>query len=76
MHGLKLIVSDSHDEFWAVRKTTLPGFPWQHCRMHLQQNAQSCVTKAGLKPKVVSVIRPASHAGSPEEAKRLLAVTV
>ena len=46
MHGVQLIVSDSHDGLRAAREATLPGVPWQRCQMHLQQNAQAYVTKA------------------------------
>ena len=76
MHGVKLIVSDSHDGLRAAREATLPGIPWQRCQMHLQQNAQAHVTKAGLKAEVASDIRSVFHAGSLEEAKRLLAAVV
>ena len=76
MHGVKLIVSDSHEGLRAAREAALPGVPWQRCQMHLQQNAQAYVTKAGLKAEVAADIRSIFRAGSLDEAKRLLAATV
>lgn len=76
MHGVKLIVSDSHDGLRAAREATLPGIPWQRCQMHLQQNAQAHITKAHLKAEVAEDIRAIFHAGSLEEAQRLLAIAV
>jgi len=76
MHGVKLIISDSHEGLRAAREATLPGIPWQRCQMHLQQNAQAYVTKAHLKGEVASDIRSVFHARSIDEAKRLLAVIV
>ena len=73
MHGVKLIVSDSHEGLRAAREATLPGVPWQRCQMHLQQNAQAYVTKTAVKEEVAADIRSIFRAGSLEEAKRLLA---
>ena len=73
MHGVRLIVSDSHDGLRAAREATLPGIPWQRCQMHLQQNAQAFVTKASLRPEVAADIRSVFNARSLDEAKRLLA---
>ena len=76
MHGVKLIVSDSHEGLRAAREAVLPGIPWQRCQMHLQQNAQAFVTKSGLKAEVAADIRSIFQAGSLEEARRLLASMV
>ena len=76
MHGVKLIVSDSHEGLRAAREATLPGVPWQRCQMHLQQNAQAYVTKTTMKEEVAADIRSIFQARSLEEAKRLLASIV
>lgn len=76
MHGVRLIVSDSHDGLRAAREATLPGIPWQRCQMHLQQNAQAYVTKASLRSEVASDIRSVFSAGSLDEARRILAEIV
>lgn len=72
MHGVKLLVSDSHDGLRAAREATLNGVPWQRCQMHLQQNAQAYVTKAAFKAEVAEDIRSIFRAGSLVEAKRML----
>ena len=76
MHGVRLIVSDSHEGLRSAREAALPGIPWQRCQMHLQQNAQAYVTKSGLKAEVAADIRSIFQAGSLEEARRLLASMV
>jgi len=76
MHGVKLIVSDSHEGLAAAREATLPGVPWQRCQMHLQQNAQAHITKSELKSQVAEDIRAIFNAGSLDEARRLLALAV
>ena len=72
MHGVKLLVSDSHDGLRAAREATLNGVPWQRCQMHLQQNAQAYVTKASFKAEVAEDIRSIFRVGSLVEAKRML----
>jgi len=69
--GVKFIVSDAHEGLAAARKTVFPGVPWQRCQLHLQQNAQSKVTKASLRERVASDIRAIFNAPSLEEAGRL-----
>lgn len=76
MHGVRLVVSDSHDGLRAAREATLPGVPWQRCQMHLQQNAQAFVTKTSLKPEVAADIRSVFNARSLDEARRILAEIV
>lgn len=73
MHGVRLIVSDSHDGLRAAREATLPGVPWQRCQMHLQQNAQAFITKTALKSEVAADIRAVFNARSLDEAKHILA---
>ena len=76
VRGVKLIVSDAHDGLAAARKTVFPGVPWQRCQLHLQQNAQSKITRASLKEQVASDIRAIFNAPSLEEATRLLDMAV
>lgn len=72
IHGVKLIVSDAHTGLAAARKAVFSGVKWQRCQLHLQQNAQAQISKAGLKEQVASDIRAIFNAPSYEEAKRLL----
>src|SRR3989338_8029858 len=57
LHGLQLIVSDAHAGLKAARKAVFPSVPWQRCQFHLQQNAQSYVTKQPRKREVADTIR-------------------
>lgn len=72
MHGVELIISDAHSGLKAARKTVFPGIPWQRCQFHLQQNAQSYVTRKSKKREVASVIRSILTAPDDQTAKRLL----
>lgn len=76
VRGVKLIVSDAHDGLAAARKAVFPGVPWQRCQPHLQQNAQSKITRTSLKEQVASDIRAIFNAPSLEEATRLLDMAV
>ena len=72
LKGVKLIVSDDHAGLKAARRATLPSVPWQRCQFHLQQNAQSYVTKLDLRKPVAQRIRAIFNAPDQSEAERLL----
>jgi putative transposase len=76
MHGVLFVVSDDHEGLKKGMAATLPGVAWQRCQCHHQRNAQSYVTKQGLKPQVAADIRAIFNAPSLEEAERLLAAAV
>jgi transposase-like protein len=70
--GVKLIVSDDHAGLKAARRAVLPSIPWQRCQFHLQQNAQSYVTRLDQRQPVALRIRAIFNAPDALEAKRLL----
>ena len=72
LHGVKLLVSDAHHGIKAARKAIMPNVAWQRCQFHLQQNAQSYVTKRSKKSEVASDIRAIFNAASQDDAKRQL----
>ena len=72
LHGLKLIISDSHAGLKAARKAVFPTVPWQRCQFHLQQNAQSYVPKKEMKADVASDVRAILNATDREDAERIL----
>ena len=72
LHGVKLLVSDVHHGIKAARKAIMPNVAWQRCQFHLQQNAQSYVTKRSKKSEVASDIRAIFNAASQDDAKRQL----
>lgn len=74
LHGVTLITSDAHVGLKAARKAVFPSIPWQRCQFHLQQNAQSYVTKKDSKEVVAAHIRSIFNAPNKDEAERLLAM--
>lgn len=72
LRGIEPIVSDDHAGLMAARRTALPSVPWQRCQFHLQQNAQSCVTRRDQRKPVAQRIRTIFNAPDKDEAERLL----
>ena len=72
LHGIELIVSDAHSGLKAALRGVFPSVPWQRCQFHLQQNAQSYVTKTSRKKEVAETIRAIFNAENLVEAERLL----
>ncbi len=76
LNGLTLIVSDAHSGLRAARRAVFPSVPWQRCQFHLQQNAQSYISKRSLKSSVAADIRSVFNAPNRDEANRLLKLLV
>jgi putative transposase len=76
LHGVGLVVSDSHSGLKAALKGVLACVPWQRCQFHLQQNAQGYVTKVARKKEVAASLRAIFNAENLEEAKRLLSIAI
>jgi transposase-like protein len=72
LHGLELIVSDSHEGLKAARKAIFPSVPWQRCPFHLQQNAGHYVPKMAMRAPVAADIRAIFNAPDRDEAEHLL----
>lgn len=72
LHGLELIVSDSHEGLKAARKAVFPSVPWQRCQFHLQQNAGHYVPKMAMRSPVAADIRAIFNAPDQDEAEHLL----
>ena len=72
LSGVKLIVSDDHAGLKAARRATLPSVPWQRCQFHLQQNAQSHITRIDQRESAGRRIRAIFNAPDRAEAERLL----
>jgi transposase-like protein len=73
---LKFITSDAHAGLKAAIRTVFPSVPWQRCQFHLQQNAQSYVSKRSMKKEVAEDIRSVFNAPNRDEANRLLKINV
>lgn len=76
LHGLECIVSDAHSGLKAALMAVFPSVPWPRCQFHLQQNAQSYVTKQSRKREVADSIRAIFNAENKVEAERLLKLAV
>ena len=76
LNGLTMIVSDAHSGLRAARRAVFPSVPWQRCQFHLQQNAQSHISKRSLKSSVAADIRSVFNAPNRDEANRLLKLLV
>ncbi len=72
LKGVKMIIADAHAGLNAARRATLPSVPWQRCQFHLQQNAQSYVTRLDQRKPVAQRIRAIFNAPDKNEAERLL----
>jgi putative transposase len=76
LHGVKLIISDSHAGLNAAREARLPGVPWQRCQFHLQQNAGHYVPRIDMRPRVASDLRAIFNSPDRTEAERHLQIAV
>lgn len=76
LRGVQLIISDAHSGLKAARQAVFGGVPWQRCHFHLQQNAQSYVTRQEQQAEVAADIRAIFNTRTRAEAETLLAETV
>ena len=72
LHGVKLFISDAHEDLKAARTATFPSVPWQRCQFHLQQNAGAYIPRKKMKKEVAERIRGIFNAHDDQEALRLL----
>ena len=76
LRGVQLITSDAHIGLKAARQAVFGGVPWQRCHFHLQQNAQSYVTRQEQQAEVAADLKAIFNARTRAEAETLLAETV
>lgn len=72
LHGVRLIVSDSHAGLKAACAARLAGVTWQRCQFHLMQNALHLVPRQSQKSEVAQALRSVFNAPNLEAAQRLL----
>jgi transposase-like protein len=72
LHGVQLIVSDSHSGLKQARQACFPGIAWQRCQFHLMQNALHYVPKVSMRLEVTRDLRNVLNAPNRHEADRLL----
>lgn len=76
LHGLELIVSDSHAGLQAARKSVFPAVPWQRCQFHLQQNIAAHINKKDMQKEVHDDVRCIFNMPERQDAEELLKRTV
>ena len=76
LHGVELIVSDSHSGMKAARKAIFPNVPWQRCQFHFAQNAQAYIPKKFLKDELSQALRDVFNCQTKDEARQKLHATV
>jgi transposase-like protein len=70
LHGVKLIISDSHEGLGAARRAVFGSIPWQRCQFHLQQNAGAYVPRQSMKVEVAADIRAIFNASDRNTAEK------
>jgi putative transposase len=68
LHGVQLIVSDSHAGLKAACAARFAGVAWQRCQFHLMQNALHLVPRQEHKSEVVQGLRSVFDAPDRGEA--------
>ncbi len=76
LHGVKLVVSDSHGGIREALAARLTGVPWQRCQFHLMKNALAYVPRAEMQAEVVADLREVFDAPNRPEAERRLGSAV
>jgi putative transposase len=76
LHGLKLIISDSHEGLGAARRAVFGSIPWQRCQFHLQQNAGAYVPRQSMKAEVAADIRAIFNASDRKAAEEGLQAAI
>ncbi len=72
LHGVKMIISDSHAGMQAARRAVFPSVPWQRCQFHIQQNATAYVSRKSMQAEVHRDIRNIFAMPTREEAMEML----
>jgi transposase-like protein len=76
LHGVQLIVSDSHAGLKAACAACFAGVPWQRCQLHLMQNALHQVPRQHQKAAVAQELRAVFHAPHRNQAQLWLEALV
>ena len=76
LHGVQLIVSDSHAGLKAACAARFSGVLWQRCQFHLMQNVLHLVSRQHQKTEVAEGLRAVFNAPDRGEAQRRLQLLV
>jgi len=69
LHGVKLIISDSHKGLKTALNAIFPSVAWQRCLFHLAQNAGSQSPSVSMRPEICSAVKEIYTAQDRAEAE-------
>jgi putative transposase len=72
MHGVELIISDSHMGLKTAVQAVLPSVKWQRCLFHLAQNASAYAPSVHMRKEICSCVREIYQAIDKTEAEMRL----
>jgi len=72
IHGIELIISDSHKGLRAALQAIFPSVRWQRCLFHLAQNAGSYAPNKSMRAAIAQSVREIYTAVDREEAEMRL----
>ena len=72
LHGVELVISDSHTGLRAALKAVLPSVYWQRCLFHLAQNAGGYAPNKSMRKEIADAVREIYNAVDREEAEMRL----
>lgn len=71
-YGVRLFISDTHEDLKAARNAVFPAVSWQRCQFYLLHNAQKYVPWQIMKKEVEEELYSIFTAPSEEGVLRLL----
>jgi transposase-like protein len=69
LHGVELVVSDSHQGLRKALGAVFPCVRWQRCLFHLAQNAGAQASKAPMRGELCKVVKEIYQASDRQEAE-------
>ena len=69
LHGVKLIISDSHTGLKKALNAVFPSVAWQRCLFHLAQNAASQAPSVNMRSEICAAVKEIYTAQDRQEAE-------
>ena len=69
LHGVELVVSDSHQGLRKALEAVFPSVRWQRCLFHLAQNAGAQAPSAAMRGELCKVVKEIYQAVDRQEAE-------
>lgn len=74
LHGVKLVISDSHEGLKSAIHTVFTGAAWQRCMVHFLRNVQGRVSKSSqgmVTAAVKTIFIQPDYATAKEQLRRI-----